>query len=136
MTMDRVRPEVRSRIMSNIRRSDTRPELEMKKMLRGLYLRYHPQLSGNPDFACKTKKIAIFVDGCFWHKCPSCFRPPKSHKRYWGSKINGNIKRDRKINAQYRKNGWKVIRVWEHQLCNNRDIIVKMILREIENSSI
>ena len=76
----------------------------------------HPKIKGAPDIILKNKKIAIFIHGCFWHKCPKCFKEPKSKKTYWQPKIERNIKRD-KSNIRYlKKDGWRVARLWEHEV--------------------
>jgi DNA mismatch endonuclease (patch repair protein) len=106
----------RSEIMSKIRSSNTKPELLLKASLKGHYFRYHPKVYGNPDFVNKTKKIAVFVDGCFWHKCPTCYRQPQSNTHYWIPKIDRNEARDREIDRKLKRMGWKVCRVWEHEI--------------------
>lgn len=130
---DRVSKEKRSEIMSKIRKTNTKPELLLKNKLKGTYFRYQPKLPGNPDFAIKSKKIVIFIDGCFWHKCPRCFRPPKSNRKYWRPKIEGNVRRDRRISKEYRLKGWKIIRIWEHQVKEDCDKIVKNILQILKS---
>ena len=113
--------------MSKIRSKNTKPELILKKNLIGLYLRYQPKsIIGNPDFANKTRKIAIFLDGCFWHKCPKCFRPPKSNKRYWIPKIRRNVQRADDVAKKLKNNGWKVVRIWEHELTKNQKRITRI----------
>jgi len=118
---DKVSTEVRSQIMSRIRSTKTKPELMLKKALKGSYLRYQPKLFGKPDFACKKKKIAVFIDGCFWHKCPKCYRPPKSNKKYWRPKLEKNVERDKKITSDLETDGWTVIRFWEHEIINDSE---------------
>ena len=108
--------ELRSYNMSQIRSKHTKPELLLKKVLQGLHLRYHPKMPGNPDFASKKLKVAVFVDGCFWHKCPKCFKNPVSNQKFWKSKITGNVMRDRKITKMLTRKGWAVLRFWEHDL--------------------
>ena len=65
------------------------------------------------------------MDGCFWHRCPKCFKAPKSNKRYWNQKIKRNVERDKEQNKYLRKNGWEVIRVWEHQIKYNLEKTIK-----------
>ena len=113
---DKFSREVRSRIMSRIKSKNTKPELMLKKALKGSYLRYQPKVCGKPDFASKKRKVAIFIDGCFWHKCPKCYRAPKSNKKYWLPKIEGNVQRAREVTKQLRNDGWKVLRFWEHEI--------------------
>jgi DNA mismatch endonuclease (patch repair protein) len=73
-------------------------------------------LPGKPDFIFLKERVAIFVDGCFWHGCPSCFRMPHSNKKYWQDKISKNMKRDKRNIRKLRALNWKVIRLREHQL--------------------
>ncbi len=113
--------------MSKIRSKDTKLELNFKKLLVGLRFRYQPKIIGKPDFASKNLKIAIFIDSCFWHKCPKHFRQPSSNKSYWKPKINRNVKRAKEANNILRKEGWKVIRFWEHEIMQNpKKCIVKV----------
>ena len=122
----------RSQIMSKIRSKNTKLELEFKKLLTGLRFRYQPKVIGKPDFASKKLKIAIFIDSCFWHKCPKHFRQPNSNKSYWKPKINGNVKRANEVNKLLKKEGWRVIRFWEHEVTKNPEKYldkVKMNLR-------
>ena len=107
---------VRSYNMSRIRSTKTRPELKLRKMLKCLGFIYQPKgVYGKPDYANKKIKVAIFVDGCFWHKCPIHYRNPKSNKAYWIPKIAQNIKRDDNVNLYLKSTGWQVIRIWEHE---------------------
>ena len=109
--------EQRSYNMSMIKASRTKPELKIKKFMKILGFTYQPKnIVGKPDFANKKQKIAVFVDGCFWHKCPKCYKKPKTNTKFWNDKINKNVERDKKINIVLKKNGWKVIRLWEHSL--------------------
>lgn len=82
--------------------------------MRGMYLRHQPRgIVGRPDFANKSRKVALFIDGCFWHGCPRHYREPKSNVHFWRGKIIGNRRRDRKVNRILKSGGWKIIRVWE-----------------------
>lgn len=76
----------------------------------------HPNLKGNPDLILLKSKTAIFIDGCFWHKCPKCFKEPTTNKEFWTNKITKNKSRDNKNNRILRKNGWTVVHIWEHQV--------------------
>ena len=80
------------------------------------YRRYGKGLPGTPDFVFMRKKVAVFVDSCFWHGCSEHLRMPKSNVSYWKNKISGNKERDRRKSQQLRKLGWRVIRIWEHDL--------------------
>ena len=126
--MDTVSKKQRSYIMSQIRGTKTKPELIVKENTDGRKLRYQPKgIPERPDFANKTKKVAVFIDGCFWHKCPRCYKPPKSNKKYWKAKVERNTKRDRHVNRKMRKEGWTVLRFWEHQVKENKSYVLKKI---------
>lgn len=87
------------------------------KRLKVLNLRAHPKgIFGNPDFANKQKKIALFIDGCFWHGCKFHFKCPKKNPDYWLEKIATLRKRDQHVTETLVQDGWAVIRIWEHDL--------------------
>ena len=73
-------------------------------------------LCGKPDFVFPKLRVVIFVDGCFWHGCPRCYRRPASNTKYWDSKVSKNRQRDRKVRVTLRRCGWRVLRIWEHEL--------------------
>lgn len=109
--------EKRSEIMSRIKNQSTIEILPVQ--FRGLYLRKHPEgIEGRPDFGNKTRRIALFIDGCFWHGCPEHYRPPKSNRKYWIPKIRRNRVRDELVTRRLKSGGWTVIRIWEHGLKN------------------
>ncbi len=115
--MDRISREKRSEIMSRIRSRDTGPEMKLRKILMGTHLRFHPSgITGNPDFAHKGEKVAVFIDGCFWHGCPEHFRMPKSNIGFWEEKITRNRRRDMEVTRMLRGMGWIVVRIWEHDI--------------------
>ena len=131
--MDTVSKKQRSYIMSQIRGTKTKPELIVKENIDGRKLRYQPKgIPERPDFANKTKKVAVFIDGCFWHKCPRCYKPPKSNKKYWKAKVERNTKRDRHVNRKMRKEGWTVLRFWEHQVKENKSYVLKKINKSFD----
>lgn len=133
---DKVSRETRSRIMSKIRGKDTKPELILRKMLfaKGLRYRLNYRVAGyRVDIAFPSRKLAVFVDGCFWHGCPKCFRPPKSRKRYWGPKIKTNKERDKRIDSAMSKSGWKVIHIWEHRIRKEPEGCLAMIMAHLSN---
>jgi DNA mismatch endonuclease (patch repair protein) len=78
--------------------------------------RRHLPLPGRPDFAFLSLKFAIFIDGCFWHGCPLHYRLPSSNTDFWRSKVESNRARDLKANLALRRMGWRVLRLWEHDL--------------------
>jgi DNA mismatch endonuclease (patch repair protein) len=73
---------------------------------------------GKPDFVFRKQKVAVFVDGCFWHRCRWHCRMPKSRREFWAPKISRNAERDRNVNRLLRRQGWRVVRIWEHALNN------------------
>lgn len=92
----------------------------------------HPKhIDGKPDFYFHGRKVAIFVDGCFWHGCPLCYRRPKTRKRYWDKKVQGNKGRDKKIRRKLKANGIKVFQVWEHELRENGKTVISKLKRLI-----
>jgi DNA mismatch endonuclease (patch repair protein) len=119
--------EKRSQIMSKVRSKETRLELQFRDLLKGLRFRYQPTMIGKPDFAIKKYKIAIFIDSCFWHKCPEHFRQPSTNKKYWVPKINRNVERAKEVNKQLKKDGWTVLRFWEHDVKKNPDRCIKKV---------
>lgn len=88
----------------------------------------HPKIIGNPDLILKDKKLAIFLHGCFWHKCPRHYRIPKSNVVYWLPKIERNVKRDRANSRFLRNEGWRVVKLWEHEIKNNFEKSLEKIL--------
>jgi DNA mismatch endonuclease (patch repair protein) len=106
--------------MSKIRSEGTKPELLLRRLVRaasGRSLRYNVRtLPGSPDVVVHSLRIAIFAEGCLWHRCPVHFRMPKSNTAFWEDKIRKNVRRDRKNRAALRLAGWIVWRIWEHDL--------------------
>ncbi len=113
-------PEKRSWVMSQIRGKDTKIELRMRKMLEetGYRFEMHPQMYGNPDFAHRRKKIAIFCDGDFWHGY-RYGQKKRLAKKFWRDKIENNLRRDRRYDRKLRRDGWSVLRLWEHDIEKN-----------------
>ena len=110
--------EERSRNMAAIKGKDTKPEMIVRKYLFSRGLRFRVQvrkLPGTPDIVLPKYKTAIFVNGCFWHGHEGCkyFRLPKSNVEFWAEKIERNIERDTRNEAELKALGWRVIRVWE-----------------------
>ena len=123
--------EQRKYNMSRIRAKNTGPEIKLRKLLfaRGIRgYRIHFDLPGKPDIVFTRKKIALFIDGCFWHKCPVCFQEPETRKEFWIKKIRSNIERDKKVNEQLSNDGWTVIRIWEHEIKKEPEKVVEKII--------
>ena len=123
--------------MSQVKSRETKLELHFRKMMKGLRFRYQPKIFGKPDFASKKLKIAIFIDSCFWHKCRKHFRQPTSNSSYWKPKITRNVERAKEVNALLKKDGWKVVRFWEHDISKYPDKCmekIKCVYTERQNS--
>jgi DNA mismatch endonuclease (patch repair protein) len=105
--------------MATIRGDSLRPEMAVRAaaMKMGLAFTANDRtLPGTPDLALRNRRIAVFVDGCFWHRCPRCFRAPRTRRRWWLKKINANVRRDRRADRALRRMGWAVWRIREHEL--------------------
>lgn len=118
--------------MSRIRSRDTKPEMRLRKLLwlcgnRGYRLR--SKLPGKPDIVFSGARLAIFVDGCFWHGCPSCGdgRAPSSNIEYWNAKRVRNRERDAARTLELETMGWRVVRLWEHEVMTNAEACVVRI---------
>ena len=104
------------------RRSDTKPEVALRSLLHRSGLRFRKDYSVtlpdggsvHLDIAFTRTKIAVFVDGCFWHSCPDHGSTPKSNQEYWIPKLHQNVSRDARVTEGLRATGWQVIRIWEH----------------------
>ena len=120
----------RSQVMSQIRsRGNRETELLFASLLRKNKIwgwRRHLRITGCPDFSFKRERLAVFIDGCFWHCCPKCGNMPANNREFWKKKLNGNKKRDRKVNRQLSAEGWNVLRIWEHEL-KSSDLILKKL---------
>ena len=121
----------RSEVMSRIRGKGNRStEIKFIEALRRGGLkgwRRNSSLPGRPDFVFSARRVAIFLDGCFWHACPKHYRPPTTNVAFWKEKIARNKWRDRKAGAEVRSAGWTVLRIWEHDLRN-----AKLAARSVE----
>jgi DNA mismatch endonuclease, patch repair protein len=110
-----------SQRMSRARREDTGPERALRSELhkRGLRFRIHRPLAFDPrrkvDIAFPAARVAVFVDGCFWHVCPEHATYPKANAEFWRAKLARNQERDRETDARLTSSGWEVLRVWEHE---------------------
>lgn len=106
-----------SRQMSRMPRRDTKPEMQLRRELhrRGLRFRLHLQLPGCPDIGFTRVRLAVFVDGCFWHACPQHGAVPKNNSEWWAAKLDANVARDRIKDDQLAALGWVAMHVWEHE---------------------
>lgn len=120
--------------MSRIKSRDSKIEVDFRKAIWKAGLRYRKSPSkylGKPDLVIKKGKAVIFIDSCFWHGCKKHCRVPAARRSYWVEKIAKNVERDRKVARLYKKQGWKVFRVWEHEIKLDKDKIVKRIEGDI-----
>ena len=124
----------RSYNMSQIKSRNTKPEVKLRNILwlRGIRgYRINAKLFGRPDIVFPKSRVAVFIDGCFWHRCPQCFIRPSTNRKFWDKKISGNVRRDREVNRILKKDGWKVIRIWEHLIRTNINTCYMIIVREL-----
>lgn len=125
--------EWRSWVMSRIRSyGNVTTEMRLVKLFRVHGLggwRRHQPLPGKPDFVFRRSHVAVFVDGCFWHGCPHCGRRSKSNLDFWRPKIRATRKRDRANSARLTALGWRVVRVWEHELRRDAAGVVSRIAK-------
>jgi DNA mismatch endonuclease (patch repair protein) len=126
----------RSRNMQAIRRTNTKPEIVLRSALHRDGYRFRKDLSiytsarrVKPDIVFTARKVAIFVDGCFWHCCPVHGRQPTVNSGYWSPKLQRNVERDRLADAALREDGWSVVRIWEHE---SLDEAVRMVKQAVE----
>lgn len=127
---DRFSKQVRSKIMSSIRGKNTKPEVTIRKMLWQLGKRYRihdKTVFGTPDISNKSKSLAIFIDGCFWHGCKRCYKEPKSNTDYWRNKIMNNKKRRKLVRSKLRRKDVTILQFWEHQVLLNPQAVTKKI---------
>lgn len=107
-----------------------RTELRLLKIFKDVgitgWRRNYP-LFGKPDFVFRSERLALFVDGCFWHGCPTHAAVPATNTAFWSRKIERNMARDRQVEATLRKRGWRVLRIWQHELKDTARVHVKVL---------
>jgi DNA mismatch endonuclease (patch repair protein) len=130
-----VDPGVRSVMRAN-RRCDTRPEVALRSALHRRGLRFRKdapivaeQRKARVDIAFPRQRVAVFVDGCFWHRCPQHGTEPRANATYWQAKLDRNQARDATVNLALESCGWTVIRVWEHEDPNRAAAAIEEIVR-------
>ena len=117
----RVRPTPKSAAvtaqMRRMPRRDTKPELMIRRELHVRGMRFHvrSRLPGRPDIVFTRAKLAVFIDGCFWHQCPDHGNVPRNNREWWLEKLEGNVARDRRKDEELADMGWRVLHVWEHE---------------------
>jgi DNA mismatch endonuclease (patch repair protein) len=125
----------RSQQMARIRSSDTKPELRLRRHLwaAGLRYRLRPALPGTPDIAFISARVAVFVDGCFWHGCPSHYQRPVRNADFWSAKLARNANRDRMVDRKLQELGWTVHRIWEHDLRSDLGEVGALVVSLVRN---
>ncbi|KAA0086055.1 very short patch repair endonuclease [Trinickia soli] len=115
---DVLTPAQRAFCMSHNRGKDTKPEILLRSACHALGLRHRlkANIPGRPDFVYMSSKVAVFVDGCFWHACPVHYQAPKTRAEFWNEKRQRNRARDEAVNALLIERGWVPFRVWEHDV--------------------
>jgi len=126
-----------SKVMRSNRPRDTEPEIILRHALRTIGLKgyrlSYKKVPGRPDISYPGKRIAIFVHGCFWHRCPKCNLPlPKSNKPYWKEKFRRNKERDKRKRKELESSGWKVYEFWECDIRKNEYKLAKTISDYVE----
>lgn len=120
----------RSQVMSLIRsHGNKNTELRMIRIFRENHItgwRRRQKVFGNPDFVFYKQRIALFVDGCFWHGCPKCNLKPSTNEEFWIAKICKNRSRDKHVNIVLKKKNWNVVRFWEHNLKNANKVLARL----------
>ena len=130
-TFDRA---TRSRVMIRIKSSGTKTtewrfrSLLMRSGIRGWRLGHDSGFPGSPDVVFVRDRLAIFLDGCFWHGCRRCRSIPATNRAFWVDKIQRNRQRDEKVARMLRTMGWKVTRIWEHELKTDGDGVLRKVL--------
>lgn len=125
-------PRQRSSLMSRVRgRGNRKTELRIIELFRDYCItgwRRNVRLPGKPDFVFRDRRVVIFVDGCFWHCCSQHGSLPENNRNFWEHKLAQNKVRDRMINKSLRSSGWRVLRIWQHELTkrNERALIRRL----------
>jgi len=127
---------LRSANMSRIRGTNTKPEILLRKALwrKGLRYRLHSKIEGiRSDIVFKKNRLAIFVDGCFWHGCPLHYVRPRSKSEFWADKLGANTARDQAQTLRLIEDGWTVLRFWEHEIKSGLEQVVTLVLDVYNN---
>lgn len=129
---DAISPTV-SAAMSRMPRRNTVPEKRLRRALHADGLRFRigvGSLPGRPDIVFTRARIAVFVDGCYWHQCPEHSSLPKNNRAWWESKFAGNLERDRRIDQLLQREGWLVVHVWEHEAVSDASERIERLWRD------
>lgn len=134
---DNLKPEDRQKTMQAVKGKGTKPERRLWAMLAGMGIKGWKKnvdaLIGKPDVVFTSQRVVVFIDGCFWHGCPHCRRKlPETNREYWERKIKRNVELAQIHNEQLQRDGWTVVRVWEHEMAD-MTMVGARILRAIGN---
>lgn len=129
--MDTISKNNRSLVMQRVRSKNTKFERAVVVALKKLKKSFsqHAKLTGKPDIVSRKKKVVVFLDSCFWHGCRWHCRIPKSRRNYWVPKIQRNKDRAKIVNRILKKEGWRVVHVWEHQLKKDFDKSIRKLAK-------
>ncbi|NUT47704.1 MAG: very short patch repair endonuclease [Saccharothrix sp.] len=132
-------PATRKSMQGN-RSRDTGPELALRRAVHSLGLRYRvatrpiPAVRRTADLVFPRAKVAVFMDGCFWHGCPEHYRAPTANSTYWSDKVERNKKRDTEVDRLLAEYGWHAIRVWEHENPRSAALKIEKLIRSDSSS--
>lgn len=123
----------KSEQMARVRSRNTAPEEALRKALwaQGARYRLHARLPGTPDLAFPSARLAVFVDGCFWHGCPKHYSSPVTNATFWAVKLARNLARDKSAENALGRLGWRVLRIWEHEIRESLGEAVERVLLQI-----
>jgi DNA mismatch endonuclease (patch repair protein) len=123
--------------MSRVRGQDNMLERKLRTALwrHGVRYRLASSLPGKPDLVFPVQRVALFVDGCFWHRCPLHATYPRTSANFWEAKLNGNVDRDRRVDNALGSEGWTVVRVWEHDIESDLPSVVSTLIRQLQQSA-
>lgn len=127
-----------SQRMARVRHHDTEPELILRSALWRAGIRFRLSSKapiGKPDLVFQRKKVAVFVDGCFWHGCPEHYSAPKTSTSFWSNRLAANLERDRRQTEQLTGLGWTVVRVWEHTVLRDIETAVNVVKNALRGST-
>src|SRR5208282_2575346 len=117
--VDKLTPANRSKVMASIKGKNTGPELTVRRLLWAMGKRYKVhdrEITGTPDISNRRAKVAVFIDGCFWHGCRTCYREPQSNVEYWRRKLQRNRQRRKVVKHTLKSTGWHILEFWEHEV--------------------
>lgn len=122
--------------MARVRSRDTDIEREFRSALwrRGLRYRLHAKTpAGRPDLVFVGRCCAVFIDGCFWHGCPLHYSRPRTRPEFWAQKLRANVERDRRQTIKLQELGWRVVRIWEHEIKSDLNGAVERVVRALQD---